>query len=116
MVSATHRVQRQSHHRGFVRHLIEMGAAMMVGMVASAALFLTAIGGTAAEAMRQHAVLFVVTQAVGMTVAMVVWMRYRGHGRRGCGEMAAEMAVPALPLVCLRLLGVISGPICGLYC
>ena len=26
------------------------------------------------------------------------------------------MVVPAVPLICLRLLDVISGPICGLYC
>jgi hypothetical protein len=26
------------------------------------------------------------------------------------------MIVPAVPLICLRLLDVISGPICGVYC
>lgn len=102
--------------RRFVGHVLEMGAAMMVGMVASAAVFLTAVGMTAAEAMRQHAVLFVVLQAVGMTTAMVAWMRYRAHTWRSSSEMAAAMVVPAVPLICLRLLDVISGPICGGYC
>ena len=30
--------------------------------------------------------------------------------------MAAAMAVPAAVLICLRLLDVIGGPICGAYC
>lgn len=100
----------------FIVHVLEMGGAMMVGMSASAAIFLTAVGMTAAEAMRQHAVLFVVLQAAGMTTSMVGWMRYRGHTWRSSSEMAAAMVVPAVPLVGLRLLDVISGPICGLYC
>ena len=107
---------RTSGNGLFVRHLLEMGLAMMVGMIASAAIFLSAEGMTAEEALRRHAVLFVVVQAFGMTVAMVAWMRYRGHAWRSCSEMAAAMVVPAIALICLRLLGVISGPICGVYC
>jgi hypothetical protein len=30
--------------------------------------------------------------------------------------MALVMVVAAVPLICLRLLDVVSGPICGLYC
>jgi hypothetical protein len=101
---------------GFLRHLLEMTLAMMVGMIVSAAIFLSAVGMTAAEAMRQHAVLFVVLQAVGMTLAMVAWMRRRGHTWRSCSEMGAAMVVPAIPLILLRLVGTISGPICGTYC
>ncbi|MGZ4314657.1 MAG: hypothetical protein ACXVRS_02365 [Gaiellaceae bacterium] len=108
--------QRAGQTGTFLRHLIEMAVAMMVGMIVSAAVFLGVVGMTAAEAMRQHAVLFVALQAFGMTVAMVAWMRYRGHAWRGSAEMAAAMVVPAVPLVVLRLLGVISGPICGVYC
>ena len=106
---------RFGSHR-FLRHLFEMALAMMVGMMASAAIFLSAVGLTAAEAMRQHAVLFVVLQAAGMTLAMVAWMRHRGHAWKSSAEMAAAMVVPAVPLVCLRLVEVISGPICGVYC
>jgi membrane protein YdbS with pleckstrin-like domain len=101
---------------GFPRHLVEMGLAMMIGMLVSAAIFLSAIGMTAAEAMREHAVLFVVLQAIGMTVPMVAWMRHRRHTWKSSSEMAVVMAVPAIPLIGLRLLDVISGPICGLYC
>ena len=37
-------------------------------------------------------------------------------GLRSSSEMAAAMVVPAIALICLRLLDVISGPICGVYC
>ena len=113
--SAERTGQPHSAH-GFGRHLIEMGLAMMVGMIVSAAIFLTAVGMTAEEGMREHAVLFVVLQALGMTAAMVAWMRYRRHNWRSSSEMAMAMVVPAVPLICLRLLEVISGPICSLYC
>jgi hypothetical protein len=66
-----------------------MALAMMVGMIASAAVFLSAVGMTVDEALRQHAVLFVVVQAFGMTVAMVAWMRYRGQAWRSCSASSA---------------------------
>jgi hypothetical protein len=101
---------------GFLRHLLEMALAMMVGMIVSAAIFLSAVGMTAAEGMREHAVLFVVLQAFGMTVAMVAWMRHRRHTWRSTSEMSAAMVLPAVPLIGLRVVGAISGPICGVYC
>jgi uncharacterized membrane protein YhaH (DUF805 family) len=65
--------------------------------------------------MREHAVLFVVLQAVGMTTTMVAWMRHRRHSWRSSSEMALVMVVAAVPLICLRLLDVVSGPICGCF-
>jgi hypothetical protein len=114
--TASREVKPGEHAHGFLRHLLEMTLAMMVGMVVSATIFLSAVGMTAAEAMREHAVLFVVLQAFGMTLAMVAWMRHRRHAWRSSTEMAAAMVIPAVPLICLRLLDVISGPICGAYC
>jgi hypothetical protein len=114
--ASAHPTGRVHDGHGFLRHLLEMGLAMMAGMLVSATIFLIAVGMTAAEAMREHAVLFVVLQAVGMTVAMVAWMRHRRHSWRGSAEMATAMILPAVPLICLRLLDVISGPICGIYC
>jgi membrane protein YdbS with pleckstrin-like domain len=114
--NAAQQTERAHDRHGFGRHLLEMGVAMMVGMLVSATIFLSAVGMTAAEAMREHAVLFVILQAAGMTVAMVAWMRHRRHSWRSSSEMATAMIVPAVPLICLRLLDIISGPICGLYC
>src|SRR5437764_11544408 len=113
--TVAHRAGSTHDHR-FLRHLLEMGLAMMVGMIVSAAIFLTAVGMTAAEGMREHAILFVILQASGMTVAMVAWMRHRQYTWRSSSEMVAAMVVPAVPLIGLRLLDIISGPICGLYC
>ena len=116
-VATSTRQARPGHDaHGFLRHLFEMALAMMAGMMVSTAIFLSAVGMTAAEAMREHAVLFVVLQASGMTLAMVTWMRHRRHTWRSSSEMAAAMVIPAVPLICLRLLDVISGPICGVYC
>ena len=114
--SAAQRTESAHDGHGFIRHVLEMGLAMMVGMIVSAAIFLTAVGMTAEEGMREHAVLFVVLQALGMTVAMVAWMRHRRHNWRSSSEMAMAMVAPAVPLICLRLFEVISGPICSLYC
>jgi len=81
-----------AHHvHGFGGHLLEMRLAMMVGMIVSAAIFLTAVGMTAEEGMRERAVLFVVLQELGMTVAMVAWMHHRRHNWRSSSEMAMAM-------------------------
>jgi len=99
-VATSTRQARPGHDaHGFLRHFFEMALAMMAGMMVSAAIFLSAVGMTAAEA-----------------VAMVTWMRHRRHTWRSSSEMAAAMVIPAVPLICLRLLDVISGPICGAYC
>jgi hypothetical protein len=113
-----HRVASEPAHdgHGFLCHLLEMGLAMSIAMMVSATIFLSAVGMTAAEVMREHAMLFVVLQPVGMTTTMVAWMRHRRRSWRSSSEMALVMVVPAVPLICLRLLDVVSGPICGLYC
>jgi hypothetical protein len=47
---------------------------------------------------------------------MVAWMRLRGHGRRSSAEMAAAMAVPVIPFLCLVWFNVTSSAQCGGYC
>ncbi len=116
MSSASPLVGHPSETGRFGRHLLEMVIAMMVGMMANAVVFFGATGLAAADAMREHAVLFVVSQAFGMTVVMVAWMRRRRHAWRACAEMAAAMVIPAVPLAGLRLGHIIGGPICGTYC
>jgi hypothetical protein len=46
--SAAQRTGWAHDAHGFLRHLLEMGFAMMVGMMVSAAIFLSAVGMTAA--------------------------------------------------------------------
>jgi hypothetical protein len=105
-----------AHTFHFLRHLLEMTLAMMVGMFLGAAIFLTAVGTTLDQALSRHAVAFTLVMAFSMTAPMIAWMRHRGHAWRSCSEMAAAMVVPAFLLICLRLGDVISGPICSLYC
>lgn len=110
------RISRIHQAAYFTRHLLEMIVVMVIGMVAGAAVFLAPQGLTAEEGMSRFPVLFVIVIAIAMTVPMVVWMRVRGHGWRGCYEMAAAMIGPAIPFILLYWLGVIPGPICSLYC
>ncbi len=83
----------------FLRHLGEMILAMMAGMVAGVAvlalIFSTVLASTIrgmprVEVLNQFAVLICLVMAVGMTVPMVAWMRYRygvaSHAGDGRGD------------------------------
>jgi hypothetical protein len=78
----------------FARHLLEMVAAMMVGM-AALGVALAVLGEPPG-----YANLFVEYGLMGASMAapMVAWMRYRGHSWRDGGEMTAAMVVPMLAL------------------
>ena len=100
----------------FWQHFLEMFAAMWIGMVAGTALFLAITGQPSP---RQAALLYPVQALVGMalsmTVPMVAWMLYRGHGWRNSAEMAAAMLVPAIPFAILAGMHVIKGTTCCAY-
>jgi flagellar biosynthetic protein FliP len=111
-------VERESHGHlaHFLRHLFEMLLAMMIGMFAGGAVFVTASGIAVEDAIANHAVAWVSVMAFSMTAPMIVWMRYRGHAWSMSLEMAAAMIAPAIPLCLLRMTDIISGGICGGYC
>ena len=46
--------------------------------------------------------------ALTMTVPMVAWMRYRGHGRRANTEMAASMVLPTFAVIGLLWAGAVE--------
>jgi hypothetical protein len=110
----------------FLQHLGEMILAMMAGMVASVAvlalIFSTVLAATIrgmprVEVLNQFAVLICLVMAVGMTVPMLAWMRFRGMEWRPIAEMAAAMLVPLVPIFGLLGLQLIPGArACGLYC
>jgi flagellar biosynthetic protein FliP len=93
----------------FVRHYLEMVAAMVVGMavVGAGVRGLLALAGLAFPA--QYPELTALEMAFDMSVGMAVWMRYRGHGWASVLEMARAMFAPAVVLFPLLWLGVISG-------
>jgi hypothetical protein len=96
----------------FLRHLLEMIVAMVVGMFVLGASFselhVLLFGSGYAAAWRDHVGLAAFAMAFNMTVPMVLWMRYRGHRWERCGEMAVAMNLPLLPLLLLYGLGAIA--------
>lgn len=89
---------------------------MVVGMVTSAAIFLTVVGMQWDEATRRHPVASLLVIAVGMTVPMTAWMLHRGMGGRNSIGMAAAMAIPVIPFLCLVWFDVTASAQCGAYC
>jgi len=82
--------------RHFARHYAEMVLAMLLGMAVlwmPAALALGALGMSSQELHDNDAAMLLV-MATTMTVPMVGWMRYRGHGWPASLEMAASMYLP----------------------
>ena len=76
--------------RSFIRHYAEMVVAMLLGM----SVLLGALGAAGAELRALE--LELLGMAASMTVPMVAWMRYRGHGWGPAAEMSAAMLVPTL--------------------
>jgi hypothetical protein len=104
----------------FIRHGLEMFLAMFIGMFALAAIFTAIVsiwGMTWLQGRERFPELFLLAIALGMTVPMVAWMRYRHHTWRTSSEMAAAMFIPGIVFIGLVSLRVISvGPACSLYC
>jgi len=104
------------HLSPFWRHFWQMLGVMVVGMVASAAVFLTIVRMTFDQATRLHPIVSLLVIAAGMTVPMLAWMLYRGMGWRNSSEMAAVMAVPVIPFLCLVWFDITKSAQCGGYC
>ena len=97
--------------RHFVRHYLEMLVAMLLGMAilgVPASMALGALGVSSSEFQNDAPALMLIGMAVTMTVPMVGWMRYRGHGWGASVEMSASMFVPTFGVIALlggRLVG-----------
>jgi flagellar biosynthetic protein FliP len=79
----------------FIRHYAEMVIAMFAGMAVlglPAGWALDAMGATSEEFM-------FLGMATTMTVPMVGWMLYRGHGWRANAEMSASMFIPTFAVI-----------------
>ena len=101
----------------FWRHFLQMLAAMVVGMIATGAIFLSIVGAkTWDEVTSQYPTQALLAMAAGMTVAMVAWMIYRGMGWKNSYEMAAAMVLPVIPFLCLVWFNVTDSAQCGGYC
>jgi hypothetical protein len=77
----------------FTRHYIEMILAMVVGMAG--------LGMLAGAVYDSDGPVLLGQMALAMTIPMVVWMRFRGHGWRATGEMAGSMLLATLATLAL---------------
>lgn len=99
----------RSERRRFVRHYIEMVAAMFVGMAVLGGLVSLFCALTNHQDLLEHAGVSAPIMATNMTVGMSVWMRHRGHGWMPIAEMAAAMYVPLVLLIVPFWVGVLPG-------
>jgi hypothetical protein len=99
--------------RQFVRHYIEMLAAMFLGMAVlglPTGWALGAVGSSWSDLHHHAPALMLLLMAAIMTAPMVGWMAHRGHGRRANAEMAASMFVPTFAVIGLLWGGVLTDP------
>jgi hypothetical protein len=97
--------------RHFVRHYVEMVVAMFLGMAVlgvPAGWALSAMGSSWSALNDDAPALMFLGMATTMTVPMVAWMRYRGHGWRANTEMSASMFVPTFAVIGLLGAGVLT--------
>lgn len=113
-----HKANRRAerHLSPFWRHFWQMFAVMMTGMLVAAAIFLTVAGMNWDQATVRHPQTSLLVIAAGMTSPMAGWMLYRGMGWKNSLEMAAAMALPVIPFLCLVWFDVTKTAQCGPYC
>ena len=93
-----------SSTKHFVRHYLEMVAAMFLGMLVlgvPAGWAIGAFGISVSELHNDAPAAMLLGMAVTMTAPMVGWMRYRGHGWPASAEMSAAMFLPTFAAIAL---------------
>jgi len=88
----------------FLRHYGEMVLAMFLGM---AVLGLPVDWAMSSAGADSNAFMFL-GMATTMTVPMVGWMIYRGHGWRANAEMSASMFVPTFAVIGVLTTGILT--------
>ena len=106
MASLTHTPRFSSPTLRFARHYGEMVLVMLVGMLVFGMLErpFFSFGDLLADAPAAG----LAVMSVNMTVPMVAWMRWRGHGWAPTAEMAGSMIVPTLVVLVPLAAGVLT--------
>jgi hypothetical protein len=97
--------------RNFIRHYIEMVLVMFAGMAIlgiPAVAALKAFGTSTSELQADAPAVMLIGMGLTMTVPMVAWMRFRGHGWSASNEMAASMFIPTFAAVGLLATGAVN--------
>ena len=92
-----------------VRHFLEMVVAMAVGMVALGPLWTRAAAGLGWSAWLERPDVAAMVMALNMSIAMSVWMRYRGHSWTGAARMSAGMVAAFAVLLPALWAGALTG-------
>src|SRR5215212_3190463 len=94
--------------RSFARHYLEMVVVMLVGMalLALPAQWATDVLWPGVDG--DDTTMMLARMGATMTLPMIPWMRWRGHGWQPCLEMAAAMIVPAIGVIALLEAGAIE--------
>jgi hypothetical protein len=95
----------------FVRHYVEMVVAMFLGMAVlgpPAAWAMGAMGIDWGRLTDDAPALMFLGMATTMTIPMVAWMVYRGHGWRPNTEMSAAMFVPTFAVIGMLWAGLLT--------
>jgi hypothetical protein len=95
----------------FLKHYLEMVVAMLLGMfvLGPPLALLLGLAGVDVGAWHTDAPeLMLLGMAFTMSVPMVAWMRYRGHGWAPAWEMTASMFVPSLAAIALLWGGIVE--------
>ena len=95
----------------FTRHYVEMIVAMFLGMFVLGGAFVLLLDplGIDVGSWRDDApALLLLGMAFTMSVPMVAWMRYRGHGWARAWEMTAAMFVPTVAAIVLLWAGALA--------
>ena len=95
--------------RQFARHYVEMVLVMLVGMGVLAIPARLATDALLPGIDGDDTTLMLARMGVTMTLPMIPWMRWRGHGWRPTLEMAGAMIVPAIGVIGLYTAGVLEG-------
>ena len=96
-LAATQHRRLNSSTWQFIRHYAEMVAVMFLGMGVlgvPAGWALGALGSSWSRLNTDAPALMLLGMAATMTIPMVAWMRFRGHGWRANTEMTASMVLP----------------------
>lgn len=87
------------NRRTFVRHYLEMLAAMLVGMLVLGPLWHPLFGLLGQQHLVHRPSTHLMLMATSMSIAMAAWMRHRRHGWLSIGQMCAAMYLPFVVLL-----------------
>ena len=107
MTTTLHTTDRPILTKAFARHYVEMLVVMFVGMGLLALPARWAWAGAGLDTADTAGML--IRMGVTMTLPMIPWMLWRGHGMRPTLEMAGAMIVPTLGAVALLAAGAVTG-------